>query len=87
MDMGNLSFETVGGFNANNMVRKFIEGWGNQFPGPGLQVLGALNAPQSGSSFVETIEAGYLFQERVGVGDYLFATLSMRLDATSTFGE
>ena len=87
MDMGNLSFETVGGFNANRMVRKFIEGWGNQFPGPGLQVLGALNAPQSGSSFVETIEAGYLFQERVGVGDYLFATLSMRLDATSTFGE
>ncbi len=87
MSVGSLSFETVAGFNANRMVRKFIEGWGNQFPGPGLQVLGALNAPKGGSSFVEVIEAGYLFQERIGVGEFLFATLSMRMDATSTFGE
>ena len=87
MDMGNLSFETIAGFNANRMIMKYVEGWGSQFPGPGLKVLGALNAPQSWSSFTEVVEAGYLFQERVGVGDYLFATLSMRMDATSTFGE
>ena len=87
MDMGNLSFNTIAGFNANRMIRKHVEGWGSQFPGPGLKVLGALNAPQSWSSFTEVIEAGYLFQERMGVGEFLFATLSMRLDATSTFGE
>ena len=87
LQMGNLSFSTLAGFNANRKVVKFIEGWGNQFPGPGLLVLDALNAPAAGSYFEEVIEAGYLFQETMGVGEYLFATVSARLDATSTFGE
>jgi len=82
-----LSLENVAGFQAFQTVQKNIEGSGSQFPGPGLQVLGALGAPSNPySSYSEVIEAGFLAQSRIGFQDYLYTTIGIRQDANSAFG-
>ena len=82
-----LSLENVAGFQAFQTVQKNIEGSGSQFPGPGLQVLGALGSPGNPySSYSEVIEAGFLAQTRIGFEDWLYTTVGVRSDANSAFG-
>ena len=87
LDMGGLSLENVAGFQAFQTIQKNIEGSGTQFPGPGLQVLGALGSPSNPySSYSEVIEAGFLAQTRIGFSDFLYTTVGIRQDANSAFG-
>jgi len=87
LDLGGLSFENVAGFQAFQTINKDIQGSGSQFPGPGLQVLGALGSPGTPySSYSEVIEAGFLAQTRIGFSDFLYTTVGIRQDANSAFG-
>jgi len=82
-----ISLENVAGFQAFQTIQKNIQGSGSQFPGPGLQVLGALGAPGNPySSYSEVIEAGFLAQTRIGFEDWLYTTVGIRQDANSAFG-
>ena len=87
LDLGGLSLENVAGFQAFQTIQKDLQGSGSQFPGPGLQVLGALGSPGNPySSYSEGIEAGCLAQTRIGFSDYLYTTVGIRQDANSAFG-
>ena len=87
LDLGGLSLENVAGFQAFQTINKDIQGSGSQFPGPGLQVLGALGSPGTPySSYSEVIEAGFLAQTRIGFSDFLYTTVGIRQDANSAFG-
>ena len=75
------------GFQTFQTIYKSMNGGGQQFPGPGLQVLGALGAPGNpGSYFSEVVEAGFMVQTRLGFQDWLYATVGIRQDANSAFG-
>ncbi|MBL7030140.1 MAG: SusC/RagA family TonB-linked outer membrane protein [Candidatus Marinimicrobia bacterium] len=83
---GAISTESVVGFQAFQTITKTMDGGGQQFPGPGLEVLGALGSNSAGSGFSEVIEAGLLAQTRIGFQDWLYATAGLRNDANSAFG-
>ena len=85
-NFGDISTESVLGFQAFQTISKSMNGGGQQFPGPGLQVLGALGSNSAGSGFSEVIEAGMMMQTRVGYMDWLYATAGIRQDANSAFG-
>ncbi len=85
-NMGTLSHESVLGFQAFQTIVKSMNGGGQQFPGPGLEVLGALGSTTASSGFSEVIEAGVLAQTRVGYQDWLYVTAGLRNDANSAFG-
>tara|TARA_B100000929_G_scaffold53274_2_gene39148 strand:- start:910 stop:4092 length:3183 start_codon:yes stop_codon:yes gene_type:complete len=84
--LGVISHESVLGFQTFQTVVKAMSGGGQQFPGPGLEVLGALGSNSAGSSFSEVVEAGVLAQTRVGFQDWIYATVGVRNDANSAFG-
>ncbi|GIT74248.1 MAG: hypothetical protein Ct9H300mP29_2420 [Candidatus Neomarinimicrobiota bacterium] len=65
-NFGDISTESVVGFQAFQTINKSMDGGGQQFPGPGLQVLGALGSNSAGSGFSEVIEAGLMMQTRIG---------------------
>ncbi len=64
----------VGGFNSN-------------FPGPGLEVIGAGSTPTINESFLSTVNGGFFAQEQLGFRDWIFATVGARYDYSSAFGE
>jgi len=84
--LGVISHESVLGFQTFQTVVKAMNGGGQQFPGPGLEVLGALGSNSAGSSFSEVVEAGVLAQTRIGFQDWLYTTVGVRNDANSAFG-
>jgi len=84
--LGVISHESVLGFQTFQTVVKAMSGGGQQFPGPGLEVLGALGSNSAGSSFSEVVEAGVLAQTRIGYQDWLYTTFGIRNDANSAFG-
>jgi len=70
------------------IVKEQITGGSNtNFPGPGLEVVGAGSAPTVQESFVQTVNGGYFFQDQLGYQDYMFLTLGGRYDYASAFGE
>jgi|TARA_Y100000310_G_scaffold330085_2_gene401103 TonB-linked SusC/RagA family outer membrane protein len=85
-NFGDINTESVVGFQAFQTINKSMNGGGEQFPGPGLQVLGALGSTSAGSGFSEVIEAGLMMQTRIGYSDWLYATAGIRQDANSAFG-
>jgi TonB-linked SusC/RagA family outer membrane protein len=57
------------------------------FPGPGIEVIGAGGENQQvGESFQTTINGGYFAQEQVSFRDYLTGTVGGRYDFSSAFG-
>jgi TonB-dependent SusC/RagA subfamily outer membrane receptor len=60
---------------------------GNTFAAPGVTVVSAGAVTQGGEAFAEKINLGYLAQNRFSFGDKLFATLGLRIDGNSSFGE
>ena len=85
-ELGVISHESVLGFQTFQTTVKAMSGGGQQFPGPGLEVLGALGSNSAGSSFSEVVEAGVLAQTRIGYKDWLYTTVGVRNDANSAFG-
>lgn len=57
------------------------------FPGPGIEVVGAGGANQQvGEGFLTTINGGYFAQEQLSWNDYLTGTVGGRYDFSSAFG-
>ncbi|MDB4887979.1 MAG: TonB-dependent outer membrane protein SusC/RagA [Gemmatimonadetes bacterium] len=64
------------------------QGGSNQnFPGPGLEVVGAGNQPSVYESIVKVVNAGYFAQEQVGLDNWIFVTGGARYDFNSAFGQ
>ena len=60
---------------------------GTNFPGPGIEVIGAAGANQTvGEGFLTTINGGYFAQEQLSYNDYLTGTIGGRYDFSSAFG-
>jgi len=66
--------QTTGGSNTN-------------FPGPGLEVVGAGSNPQVNEAFVQTVNGGYFFQDQLGFQEFAYLTVGGRYDYASAFGE
>jgi TonB-linked SusC/RagA family outer membrane protein len=64
----------VGGFDAN-------------FPGPGIEVVGAGNSQIINETLNATTNGGYFAQEQLALTPWVFATLGARYDYSSAFGE
>ncbi len=64
----------VGGFNSN-------------FPGPGLEVIGAGSTPSINETFLSTVNGGFFAQDQLGFKDWIFLTVGGRYDYSSAFGE
>lgn len=62
-------------------------GSATNFPGPGIETVGAggLNI-LTGEGFLTTINGGYFLQEQLSFRDYLTATVGGRFDFSSAFG-
>lgn len=57
------------------------------FPGPGIEVVGAGGANQTvGEGFLTTVNGGYFAQEQLSFNEYLTATVGGRYDFSSAFG-
>ena len=70
------------------IVKEQLTGGSNtDFPGPGLEVVGAGAAPDVNESFVQTVNGGYFFQDQLGFQNYMFLTVGGRYDYASAFGE
>jgi TonB-dependent starch-binding outer membrane protein SusC len=60
---------------------------GTNFPGPGIEVVGAAGQNQQvGEGFLTTINGGYFAQEQLSFNDYLTGTIGGRYDFSSAFG-
>ena len=59
---------------------------GEQFPGPGLEVVGAGANPTIYERRLETVNAGGFAQEQLGYKDFAFVTAGARYDRNSAFG-
>ncbi len=60
---------------------------GNTFAGPGVNSLSAAATTQASESYTETINIGYLAQNRLSWKDQLFMTVGIRMDGNSAFGK
>jgi TonB-dependent SusC/RagA subfamily outer membrane receptor len=60
---------------------------GNTFPGPGVSTVSSAATTNGAESFSETINLGFLAQNRFGWKDRLFATVGVRVDGNSAFGK
>jgi TonB-linked SusC/RagA family outer membrane protein len=65
-----------------------ISGGSNtNFPGPGLEVVGAGSTPNVNETFVQTVNGGYFGQAQLGYGGFVYTTVGGRYDYSSAFGE
>ena len=78
-----LTVGSQGFFSRNNLTS--IEG--QDFPGPGFNVVSAASSFDRQEVFQEIRQIGVFFQEQVGINDYIFVTAGARLDANSAFGD
>jgi TonB-linked SusC/RagA family outer membrane protein len=62
-------------------------GTNQNFPGPGLEVIGAGNVPTIFETVVKVVNAGYFAQEQVGLDNWIFLTGGARYDYNSSFGQ
>jgi TonB-linked SusC/RagA family outer membrane protein len=70
------------------VVKEQTTGGSNiDFPGPGLEVVGAGSRPTVSEAFVQTVNGGYFLQDQLGFQDFLYVTLGGRYDYASAFGE
>jgi TonB-dependent starch-binding outer membrane protein SusC len=70
------------------IVKEQLTGGSNtNFPGPGLEVVGAGSAPSINESFVQTVNGGYFFQDQLGYNEFAYLTVGGRYDYASAFGE
>ena len=57
------------------------------FPGPGIEVVGGGSNPQVFEQFIQIVNAGFFAQEQIGWQDWVFGTIGARYDYNSAFGE
>jgi TonB-dependent starch-binding outer membrane protein SusC len=59
---------------------------GNKFPGPGVSTVSSAALTNGAEQFNETINLGFLAQNRFAWNDRLFTTVGVRIDGNSAFG-
>lgn len=79
----NLSFGGQG-FKENERLNLSV---GNKFPGPGVSTVSASAVTTAGEAYSETVNLGFLAQNRFAWRDELFATVGIRIDGNSAFGK
>ena len=84
---GNISSQLVLGGQGFISRNKNLWGVGTTFPGPGLEVVGAAANTSVSEAFSETVNIGLLFQEQLGLNDWIFVTGGGRWDRNSAFGD
>ncbi len=77
----------VVGFQGYRTETNASTGEGDNFPGPGLEVLDATAIRSSSSGFREVVNAGFFAQDQLNWREYLYLTAGVRLDASSAFGD
>jgi len=60
---------------------------GNKFPGPGVSTVSAAALTSGAEAFTQTINLGFLAQDRFSWKDKLFTTVGIRIDGNSAFGK
>jgi TonB-linked SusC/RagA family outer membrane protein len=64
-----------------------IGGSNSNFPGPGLEVIGAGAVPAINEQFLSTVNGGFFAQDQISFKNWIHTTLGMRYDYSSAFGE
>jgi TonB-linked SusC/RagA family outer membrane protein len=77
----------VAGLQGYQQDQNTSSGTGTNFSGPGLEVLDATAFQTASSSFEEIVDAGVFAQEQLSYNDWVYATVGVRLDASSAFGD
>jgi TonB-linked SusC/RagA family outer membrane protein len=67
--------------------RQRVQAEGEEFPGPGIDVVGGANIQRTAEQIEKTVNNGIFAQEQLGFRNYLFVTVGARLDRHSAFGE
>ncbi|MDP2496371.1 MAG: SusC/RagA family TonB-linked outer membrane protein [Candidatus Palauibacterales bacterium] len=62
-------------------------GYGQTFPGPGIEVAGSASNQSVFESWVRNVNVGAFAQEQIGFRDFAYLTLGTRYDVNSAFGE
>jgi TonB-dependent starch-binding outer membrane protein SusC len=84
---GDISTSTVGGLQVFNNRFASSSGGAQDFPGPGIEVVGAgAAAIAAGESFLTTVNGGYFGQTQIGWREWMFGTVGGRYDFASAFG-
>ena len=60
---------------------------GNKFPGPGVSTVSSAAVTTGGEQFTETVNLGFLAQNRFAWRDQFFTTVGIRVDGNSAFGK
>lgn len=64
-----------------------IGGYNSNFPGPGIEVIGAGNTPDINENFSAGVNGGYFAQEQLSYKNWVHATVGARYDYSSAFGK
>ncbi len=82
-----LTTATSGGMQFFDARRLTVSGSSNNFAGPGSPVIQTGSQQNASESRLRVVNAGYFFQELLGISDRLFITAGLRLDGNSAFGK
>lgn len=77
----------VTGFQGYRDETNTATGSGDNFSGPGLEVLDATATQTASSSFLEVVNLGIFAQEQIDYSEWFYFTAGIRLDASSAFGD
>jgi len=84
---GDLSTSTSFGADFIRRHTKYVSGYGEDFPAPGLTSLSSTTSARTGSeTIVQNNTVGVYGQEQLGFRDRLFLTAGLRSDNNSSFG-
>lgn len=82
-----LTFSSSYGVDFFRRNTKYVDAYGQDFPGPGLTALASTTAQRTGSeNSVQNNTVGIYGQEQIGFRDRLFLTGGIRSDNNSSFG-
>ncbi len=77
---------TSAGFQVYDSNRVTVSGTSERFAGPGSPTLDTGSQQNSSESRLREVNAGFFFQEMIGIADRLFLTGGVRMDGNSAFG-
>ncbi|HEY7235260.1 MAG TPA: TonB-dependent receptor [Gemmatimonadaceae bacterium] len=75
------------GMQALKESERFNIAVGNTFAGPGVSAVSSAAVTTGGEAYSEKATIGYLAQDRLSFGQKLYATLGVRVDGNSAFGD
>jgi TonB-dependent starch-binding outer membrane protein SusC len=82
-----VTFRLSAGAQGNFTETIRVEGFGDQFPGPGLETISAAASTQAWEFRVEEVNAGVFVDQITELWDRVFLGAGLRLDGNSAFGD